>query len=293
MKDDLVLDRHPSVEEGRCLFTTFERATPEEGTDEAVLTFVGSTIGEDRYGSVIDPMGAELDNFLKNPVFMWAHDYSQPPIGVVTKVVQTKKLLKFTVKFAVEENPFAKTVYNLYKGGYLSGVSIGMIPKAWEEIEAKSIPSGWAENRKYTKWELLELSAAPIPANRDALKMAVRSGSFTRGDFTHGLENYYEPEERAGAVLNRKNKERLAAIKDLVDEILATAEAKDEEDATRQVEPVTPVAADEEVPFSEEELQEIVETIRTLTGSNLGLTEPTKVREGVTSRNYVDLILGR
>jgi hypothetical protein len=188
MEEIFELFRHPSNDAARCLFTTMERGTAADGNEEPVIDFIGSSVSEDRYGSIIDPRGADLASYERNPVFMWAHNYDIPPVGMSLKTTSTARLLKFKIRFAVDEFDFARTVYRLYKGGYLRGVSIGMIPKEWEDIEAKTVPGFFAENRKYTKWELLELSAAPVPANRDALMMALSDRVIAENEIRFGLE---------------------------------------------------------------------------------------------------------
>ena len=54
-------------------------------------------------------------------------------IGKATNVGidPTKKALVFDIQFATEEYEFAKTVYNLYKGGFLNATSVGFMIKEW------------------------------------------------------------------------------------------------------------------------------------------------------------------
>ena len=141
---------------------------------DRVLEFVGSTAQVDRYGDVIEVEGWDLKNYQKNPVFLWAHDYRQPPVGKAVQVGKTDQGLLFQVKFATaEEYPFADTVYKLYLGGYLRATSVGFQDLAREPItdkEGKQV--GW----RFKKQELYELSAVPVPANPNALIMAVQKG---------------------------------------------------------------------------------------------------------------------
>jgi len=141
---------------------------------DRVLEFVGSTAQVDRYGDVIEVEGWDLKNYKKNPVFLWAHDYRQPPVGKAVQVGKTDQGLLFQVKFATaEEYPFADTVYKLYLGGYLRATSVGFQDLAREPItdkEGKQV--GW----RFKKQELYELSAVPVPANPNALIMAVQKG---------------------------------------------------------------------------------------------------------------------
>ena len=55
-----------------------------EGSRRLIITAaVGS---EDRKGDLIDPQGWELEGYRRNPVFLWAHDRSMPPIGRASRV---------------------------------------------------------------------------------------------------------------------------------------------------------------------------------------------------------------
>jgi len=141
---------------------------------ERVLEFVGSTPQVDRYGDVIEVEGWDLKNYKKNPVFLWAHDYKQPPVGKALKVAKSDQGLLFHVKFATaEEYPFADTIYKLYLGGYLRATSVGFQDLEREPItdkEGKQV--GW----RFKRQELYELSAVPVPANPNALIMAVQKG---------------------------------------------------------------------------------------------------------------------
>jgi HK97 family phage prohead protease len=147
---------------------------------EGVLEFVGSVEStKDRDGEVIKASGWELENYKKNPIVLWAHDYSAPPVGKATSVKVSKGQLVFTVKFAdAETYPFADTIYKLCKGGFLNATSVGFIPKEWETGKKENDPS-----RTYLKQELLELSIVPVPSNPDALRNAFDKGLITIKEF--------------------------------------------------------------------------------------------------------------
>ena len=157
--------------------------TKAEGDSDRVLTFDGSTEAVDRMDEVIMADGWDLANYKKNPVFMWAHNYSMPPIGrsVRTWVDKAAKALKFKVEFAdAETYPFADTIYRLYKAGFMKAVSVGFIPLETEVPDEEGTDSKGKKakqpSRRYLRQELLELSAAPVPANPEALQNAVTAG---------------------------------------------------------------------------------------------------------------------
>jgi len=67
------------------------------------------------------------------------------------------KNLTGKIKFAVDENPRAKIIFDLYAGGFLNAFSVGFLPK---EFDDKGV---------ILKSELLEVSVVSIPANARAL----------------------------------------------------------------------------------------------------------------------------
>lgn len=120
-----------------------------------VYTFTGSTDTVDRVGDVVE-QNWDLDNYKKNPVLLYAHDYSQLPIGRTNPYMDGGKL-KFDVEFVPKEiYPFAGTVEAMVELGFLNAVSVGFKPLDMDGTRIK-------------RSELLELSIVPIPANAEAL----------------------------------------------------------------------------------------------------------------------------
>ena len=158
---------------------------------DRVLQFIGSTETQDRDGEVIKAEGWDLKNYKKNPIFMWAHRYTDPPIGKAKRVWVDKESneLKFNIEFAPPETyEFADTIYKLYKGEFLKATSVGFVPDEDGIIEGdgKKTPK-----RTYTKQELLELSGVPVPSNPEALISARDAGVITIKEF----EAITKPEE--------------------------------------------------------------------------------------------------
>jgi len=135
--------------------------------DRTVL-FTASTEATDRVGDVIVQDGWQLDNYLKNPIGLFAHDSTSLPIakGIRTEVVNGE--LVWLAQFATKDQyPFADTVFQLVAGGFLNAVSVGFMPLEFEFLEddgASPFPG-----IKFTKTELLEISIVPVPANPEAL----------------------------------------------------------------------------------------------------------------------------
>ena len=186
--------------------------------DEYSLWTVMSTNDEDRHGDEVS-QNWELENFMNNPVVLNGHQYtdSTETIGRVDALMQDDDCLEGKVRFAVEENPKAEVIFDLYKGGFLNAFSVGFMPK--EDAN-----------------ELLELSAVSVPANAMALAKA-------KGIDTDALEQDMDEDvmketEKAikelykeGRTLSKVNKEDVEKIKELAEAILSRAEReKDFED---------------------------------------------------------------
>ena len=130
-----------------------------------LLTIKAAVGTEDRKGDVIDPDGWELSGYRRNPVFLWAHDRSIPPIGQAKKVWFDDGALHAVVEFAPTD--FAREVAGLYVRGFMRGVSVGFLPLEVEMREG----SGGRRGYHYRRQELLEISAVPVPMHTDALAM--------------------------------------------------------------------------------------------------------------------------
>lgn len=126
-----------------------------DGEFSAIVT----TSSIDRMNESIDTQGISTDAYMGgNPVVLYGHDYSALPIGKTIKIQQYKNKMVATFKLAVKEYPFAATVAELIKGGYLNAVSIGGVVKQWSENYTEIL-----------QMEMVEFSVVPVPANGEAL----------------------------------------------------------------------------------------------------------------------------
>jgi HK97 family phage prohead protease len=163
-------------------------STPTAGSDP-VLDFIASDETVDRYGEIISASGWQLDNYRRNPVFQNAHQYGDI-LFTLGRAVTTelrsqggRPSLCQRIQFATQANPMARIAYELYRGGFLNAVSVGFIPRRWEN---GATDSGYA--RKYLEQELIEVSAVGIPANPNALQMGFRSGAVAKADLQELFE---------------------------------------------------------------------------------------------------------
>ena len=133
------------------------------------VTFVLSTDDVDRHGDVVSADGWRLGAYLRNPVLLWAHDYRHPAIGRAASVWTEPHRLLARIEFA--PTGFAQEVAALYSQGFQWGVSVGFRPIRWEE--RRDPRTGALLGLRYLEQELLEVSAVPVPANRNALRRDV------------------------------------------------------------------------------------------------------------------------
>ena len=155
---------------------------------ERTLEFVASDETRDRYKDIVMTDGWEYAAYKKNPVFLWGHSHHSLPIGRSVKTFigshpskKNKEALIHHVQFAEKGNhyddwpittPTPETVYRMYTSEprMLNAVSVGFMPLAYEPImEKEGDKEYWTGGFKFTKQELLELSAVTVPANPSAL----------------------------------------------------------------------------------------------------------------------------
>jgi HK97 family phage prohead protease len=163
-----------------CVNKTYEtRLTADEG-ERAVVANI-STISVDRDGDVVLPKGLDMTDYNKNPVVMVAHDTSSLPVGVARPITRTANGIQAKVMFAKrpETHPDgaewrADTILSLFQQKVLRAFSIGFQIDESRPAEQKDMGRfGDGVRRIISKWRLIEVSVVPVPANQDALAMAV------------------------------------------------------------------------------------------------------------------------
>lgn len=152
--------------------------------DDNTRSFVaiGSTGTSDRMADIVDQKGWDLDNFLKNPVGMWVHNYRELPIFQIRDMDIKPKAKKMYFKPHFDDYEFADKVYRSYKKGFMRAFSVGFIPLEYERRDPEDMTddekekAGWFGGMHFKRQELLEISAVPIPANPEALAGAKSMG---------------------------------------------------------------------------------------------------------------------
>ncbi len=134
------------------------------------MTICISCSDRDRDRDKVEATGCRLDNFLKNPVVMWAHMYRDLPIAKAPRTwIEAPRILSQPEFAPYDLVPLAKSVEGLLRGGFLNAASIGFRPLA-------HLYNDEARGFDFNEWEQLEYSIVPVPANAGALVVARSMG---------------------------------------------------------------------------------------------------------------------
>ena len=203
--------------------------------DERTVTATITTSAVDRYNEVVLAKGAELENFLKNPVVLWVHNSHEPPIAKALWIKKSRNKIVAKLKFVSKEvSEFAEQIYQMYKSGFLKAFSIGFRPD-FDEIRAPKPEEieknpAWANVRRlFLKWELLEFSAVPVPANPEALATAVKN---------HKLEASSELLKQLGYEVEDEDEEEIHIIDTVTADPADTVFMNVDDDVSAYAEPM-------------------------------------------------------
>lgn len=139
------------------------------------LIAIASTAVEDRHGEVVEVEGWDTKNFKNNPIMLWAHDHSEIAIGKAKNIKVDKSGGSSSLVFEPvfhDKTEKARAIKALYEGWtdedgvyyepVLNSFSVGFRPLD-------------TDGNRYTKQELLEISAVNVPANPEARVIARKS----------------------------------------------------------------------------------------------------------------------
>ena len=129
-----------------------------------------STGALDRQDDRVIPSGARIENYMKNPVVQWGHNYHDPwaTIGETVQLTVSDEGLvaEFTLRQPVNDSDPMNVILALWQQGLIRTASIGFNPTDFKNNDAGGYD--------FTEWELLEWSLVPVPANQEALRLAVK-----------------------------------------------------------------------------------------------------------------------
>ena len=166
-----VADSGEPVEAGlRKQFTCDEIKSVDD--ESKTIRFVISTKAVDRMGDTVNTKGWQLENFKNNPVILFAHDNSSPPVAKATDIYEKGGNLIAEAQFMPPEmSAFSHSIYQMYKEGFMRATSVGFQPLEWKFVEEDD-----RFGVDFLKQELLEFSTVPVPANPEALMQAKSIG---------------------------------------------------------------------------------------------------------------------
>lgn len=146
------------------IFKTWPTAIKADEPSTRRMTFTISTGSVDRDRDTVNPKGWMLDNFRKNPIILFAHDYHALPVAKAVHISKTDEALIATAEFPpIGTYPFADQVHDMLKAGFLNATSVGF------RATKDPIFNDERKGLDFSEQELMEFSIVPIPSNPDAL----------------------------------------------------------------------------------------------------------------------------
>ena len=167
------------------VMTPAKAASMLKDGEQAIVQYV-STACVDRDGDILVPSGCVTEEFLKSPSVFWGHDYGQPPIGSDEQIGIDD--VGVWAKTVYAGTPRGKEMFQLRKEGHLRTSSVGFIPLKtihptdtdWDlelgmlQKNFKAVKDSVRKASRIIKsWLLLEHSDVGVPANPEALTIAV------------------------------------------------------------------------------------------------------------------------
>jgi HK97 family phage prohead protease len=141
------------------------------------IRFTFSDGSVDRQGDMVAPGGWDLTEFRRNPVALFSHDASSPPIGKASNVAVVAGQLIGDIEFPTADvYALADTILKLIKGGFMKACSVGFQPIEFKMANDPARPLGI----NFLRQKLLEISVCSVPANPNALALAAVKGIDTR-----------------------------------------------------------------------------------------------------------------
>jgi len=146
--------------------------------DTGKLGITISTDESDRYGDILPADLWEFDNYMRNPIVLFNHEYgvvaNHPPAQAKTLSL---KAVKHKVKSVVQfhrKTEFNEELYQMYRGGYMNADSVGFGTTSKPELRVTE--EGESIGLLFTGQELFEHSLVAVGANAGALQDAATKG---------------------------------------------------------------------------------------------------------------------
>src|SRR5437588_10260122 len=133
-KDDFIIaaNTEHEIDSGDLLILSKQHEQTDFTPDSRLRWLKVSTSNPDRAGDEMEIDGAETENFLRNPQFLWMHGQTQEPvhtIGKIVKLVKTSNALYALAQYTEPEfSELAEKIYQMDLAGFLPANSIGFRP---------------------------------------------------------------------------------------------------------------------------------------------------------------------
>jgi hypothetical protein len=186
---------------------TIKRAIPAPDMGTGIIQFIASTDGQKRDGNRVRNSGWHFENFAKNPVFLWCHDYRSLPIGrhvdwSVDKEGDSHVLRVWSQFCDPDLYAFADKIRKMYEAGFLRAGSIGWNPLKFDILRDKD---GMFAGFDFVENDLLEFSAVPVPSDPDAIVEAISRGIIGDQDIEKIQEYGHLPKLSRGVAYTLSN----------------------------------------------------------------------------------------
>lgn len=132
------------------------------------MKVIFSTEDLNSYGFWVLTLGIMLDRFIKNPVLTLNHDTWNMSVGKINDIRIENGQLVGEVEFD-EGDDVGKELKRKYEKGYMNGFSVGIKVLTWSE-DPMYIKEGQSR-ATVVKSELMEIAAATVPSNSNAVKL--------------------------------------------------------------------------------------------------------------------------
>lgn len=225
------------------------RAFPKvtrRSSDDTRTTVVINTDGGDRHGTIIDPNGAQLDNYRQNPVFLINHNYDLLAGAGAELTVQNNQIVA-NIDDDMWDLDDERIVpyFNKVKNGIMRAASVGFKPL---EVEYEDEDGRPLEKPIIRKWELLEFSFVTVGSDPQAL-VTVRNFSKEKKEYLEQTNKKFDEINEAIEEL-RESHIDLNKLSELVAERLDSQPPKEtveenREDESTASEPVEQEKLDE------------------------------------------------
>ncbi len=158
----------------------YDASVDSVNKDDMSLVVRINTAGVDRYKTVIDPGGAKLENYRKNPVVLWEH--AKDPRRFTDPIARNQwvrtdggqRPTSLLAKPLFLQDDFSRQRWEWYRDGVLNAFSVNILPVDGSSSpptkeETRTRPDWESAHTIYREWDLAEYSGTTVPGNADAL----------------------------------------------------------------------------------------------------------------------------